>query len=434
MAATCAGDSMLTTAELEHLFRTEYGRVVASVVVRFGDIDVAEEAVQEAWLTALQRWPQTGVPPNPGGWLTTTARNKAIDRLRRESLRERKHAASDQLADRTEAGIDTGTAQTEGEMDGDLVVDDRLRLIFTCCHPALAEPNRVALTLRLLGGLSVAEIARAYLVPETTMAQRIARSKVKIKANKIPYQVPAAAQLPERLAGVLAVLYLIFNEGYLTSAGPHGHRVDLADEAIRLTRTVCAMMPESLEAKGLLALMILTDARRGARFRDGVLVPLAGQDRSVWDAALIGEGHGLVRDCLRANRPGPYQLMAAVNAVHADAATADRTDWGQILALYDRLAVIQPTPVVVLNRAVAVAEVQGPLAALELVDALVGLADYHPYHATRADLLRRLGRSLPARVAYDRAIGLIENEPERAHLQRMRDQVSPDDPDPTTRT
>ncbi len=341
----------------------------------------------------------------------TTARNKALDRLRRESLRGTKQ-------------VQAGPVRPEHADDAepDVVGDDRLQLIFICCHPALAEPTRVALTLRMLGGLIVAEIANAFLVPETTMAQRITRAKAKIKANQIAYRVPCPDELPDRVSGVLAVLYLVFNEGYLSSTGSDV-RVDLSTEAIRLTTVLAALLPQSQETKGLLALMLLSESRRSARFVDGRLVPLAEQDRARWDSTLIGAGHSLVRECLRADRPGPYQLLAAINAVHTDAATAARTDWSQIVALYDRLVVQAPSPVVTLNRAVAVAEVSGPLAAWEIVDALDAdlLDGYHAYHATRADLLRRLGRSRQARDAYDRAIDLAGNGAEQAYLCEVRD-------------
>jgi len=382
------------------IVRAEHGRVVAQLIRRLGDIDLAEDAVAEALVTALERWPADGIPPNPGAWLTTTAGNKAIDRIRREGKRDAKHAEAFKLMDDT-AHQPTGP-----------VVDDRLRLIFTCCHPALAPENRVALTLRLLGGLTVAEIAAAFLVPETTMAQRITRSKNKIKTANIPYRVPEAADLVERLGGVLSVLYLIFNEGYLSS-GPT-MRIDLAEEAIRLTRQLTQLI-DSREVDGLLALMLLTEARRPARVADGVLVTLDQQDRSLWDTDLIDEGHALVRRCLAANRPGPFQLQAAINAVHTDALDASMTDWSQIVKLYDQLLVLTPSPIVELNRAVAVAELDGPEVALAVVDRL-DLAGYHPFHVTRAELLRRQGREQDARAAYDEALELVENEAERAHL------------------
>jgi RNA polymerase sigma-70 factor (ECF subfamily) len=388
--------------------RAEHGRVVAQLIRRLGDIDLAEDAVAEALVTALERWPVDGIPPNPGAWLTTTAGNKAIDRIRREGKRDAKHQEALMIADDT-PHQPTGPVQ-----------DDRLRLIFTCCHPALAPENRVALTLRLLGGLTVAEIARAFLVPETTMAQRITRSKQKIKKANIPYRVPQAEDLPARLGAVLAVLYLVFNEGYLASEG-EGVRVDLSTEAIRLTRQLASMLDEP-EVTGLLALMLLTEARRPARVREGVLVTLDQQDRSLWDAALVDEGHRLVRRCLATNRPGPYQLQAAINAVHTDALDSSMTDWSQVVRLYDQLLALQPSPIVELNRAVAVAELDGPEVAFGIVDRL-DLASYHPWHVARAELLRRLGRYDEARAAYDRALDLTGNEAERAHLMGRRDSL-----------
>src|SRR5436190_13943693 len=376
------------TAAVERVFREEYGRLIASLVRRFGDIDIAEEAAGEALVTALEKWPESGVPPNPGGWLTTTANNRAIDRLRREKLRDTKHRQAVEMYD-----------DTPHEPTG-LVEDDRLRLIFTCCHPALAPEARIALTLRLLGGLTVEEIAQAFLVPETTMGQRITRAKKKIAAAKIPYRVPEAEDLPARVAGVLAVLFLVFNEGYLATGDGSPIRAELTAEAIRLTRILHALMPDEPEGTGLLALMLLTEARREARVRGGELVRLDDQDRGGWDRALIAEGHALVRECLTINRPGRYQVLAAINAVHTDAPTADDTDWSQVAALYDQLAAIDPSPIVALNRAVAIAELDGPEVGLAQVDRLASdpsvlavLTKYHAFHATRADLLRRLGRS-----------------------------------------
>jgi RNA polymerase sigma-70 factor (ECF subfamily) len=341
------------------IVRAEHGRVVAQLIRRLGDIDLAEDSVAEALVTALEKWPVDGIPPNPGGWLTTTAANKAIDRIRRESKRDAKHAEATMLIE---------TDSMESQPDHGPVADDRLRLVFICCHPALALENRVALTLRLLGGLTVAEIAKAFLVPETTMAQRITRSKQKIKAANIPYRVPRAADLAERLTGVLAVLYLIFNEGYLASAG-EGLREDLSAEAIRLTRQVAELIPGP-ELDGLLALMLLPEARRDARVVDGTLITLDHQDRARWDSALIDEGHALVRRSLLTNQPGPYQLQAAINAVHTDAIDSTMTDWRQIVQLYDQLLALQPTPIVALNRAVAVAELDGPEVALAIVERL----------------------------------------------------------------
>ena len=397
--------------QISAIVRAEHGRVVATLIRRLGDIDLAEDAVADALVTALERWPADGIPPNPGAWLTTTAGNKAIDRIRREAKREAKYAEAAMLED-----------DTPPEPTGP-VEDDRLRLIFTCCHPALALENQVALTLRLLGGLTVAEIAHAFLVPETTMAQRITRSKQKIKNANIPYRVPRAEDLPTRLGGVLAVLYLIFNEGYLASEG-EGLRADLSTEAIRLTRQLESMFdaqqPGHGEVLGLLALMLLTEARRPARVADGALVTLDEQDRALWDAVLVDEGHELVRRCLAANRPGPYQIQAAINAVHTDALDASMTDWSQVVQLYDQLLVVQPSPIVELNRAVAVAELDGPEVALSIVDRL-DLAAYHPWHVARAELLRRLKRYDESRAAYDQALELTANEAERKHLTRRRD-------------
>ncbi|NHA69146.1 RNA polymerase sigma factor [Phycicoccus flavus] len=396
--------------------RAEFGRVVAALAGRFGDLDLAEDCAQEAFVEAVRRWPVEGTPPNPGGWLTVVARNKALDRLRRESTRQARHEEADMLHQQHEA--DPGARVTS-------VTDERLRLIFTCCHPALAPEARVALTLRLLGGLTVPEVADAFLVPERTMAQRITRAKRKIGAANIPYRVPRDAELPERLAAVLAVVYLVFTEGHLPGSGGAEQRADLTAEALRLGRLLRDLMPDEPEVAGLLALMLLTDSRRDARFVGGVLVPLAEQDRARWDRAAIAEGHALVRECLRRGRPGHYQLLAAVNAVHTDAARAEDTDWSQVLALYDLMLAATPTPVVALNRAVAVAEVSGPAAGLAEVDGLGdALVGYHALHATRADLLRRLGRPAEALDAYDRALALATNPGERAFLQGRRATVA----------
>jgi RNA polymerase sigma-70 factor (ECF subfamily) len=403
-------------AAIDRIYREEYGRVVASLARRFGDLDIAEDAAGEALLTAIERWPVDGIPPNPGGWLTTTAGNRAIDRIRRESLRDTKHKAALMITD-----------DTPHEPTGP-VEDDRLRLVFTCCHPALAPEARVALTLRLLGGLTVDEIARAFLVPETTMAQRITRAKAKIKATHIPYRVPEREDLTERLGGVLAVIYLVFNEGYLAGAGDDPIRADLTGEAIRLARILRTLLPDDGEVAGLLALMLLTDSRRLTRVAGGELVTLDEQDRSRWDRELIAEGHALVRECLArvastSGTPGPYQIMAAINAVHTDAADVRATDWSQIAALYDQLYAVTPTPIVALNRAVAIAELDGPDVALAVVDSLA-LEGYHAWHVARADLLRRLGRGAEARAEYDAAIAATENPAERAYLTRRRSHLA----------
>jgi RNA polymerase sigma-70 factor (ECF subfamily) len=402
-------------AEIERVFREEYARAVSILVRRFGDIDLAEEAVQGAFTVALQRWPVDGPPPSPAGWIITTARNQAIDHLRREAIHARLQAEAVALPP------DNDPAPTESTKEGAAVPDDRLSLLFTCCHPALAAGARVALTLRLLGGLTTSEIARAFLVPEATMAQRLVRAKNKIRDAGIPFRVPTEADLPIRLRTVLAVIYLIFNEGYTASAGDRLTRDDLCAEAIRLGRLLAELIPDEPEALGLLALMLLIGSRRAARTTaGGDLVPLADQDRGSWDRALAAEGQAMVRQCLRRNQPGPYQVQAAINAVHSDAATAAMTDWVQILRLYDQLLALDPTPIVALNRAVALAEVQGPKAALAIVDEL-DLDAYYLLHAIRADLLRRLGRDAEAVAAYDAAIERTANTSEREFLRRRRD-------------
>ncbi|HEV7656437.1 MAG TPA: DUF6596 domain-containing protein [Mycobacteriales bacterium] len=395
--------------------REEWARVVAALARRFGDLDIAEEAAAEAFATAVERWPADGVPPNPGAWLTTTANRKAIDRIRRETRRGDKHKEAQRM-------FDDDPPEPLGAID-----DDRLRLIFTCCHPALAMETRVALTLRLVGGLTLPEIARAFLVQESAMGRRITRAKTKIKEAGIPYRVPSAEDLPARVSGVLAVLFLVFNEGYLAT-GPDTDPVrhDLTAEAIRLTRLIRVLMPADGEVAGLLALMLLTEARRTARVSaGGELVTLDEQDRAAWDTALVAEGHRLVRERLATGvAPGRYQILAAINAVHTSAPDIRDTDWSQVVALYDQLVRLDPSPIVALNRAIAVAELDGPEVALAAVDRLGdGLAGYHAYHATRAELLRRLARGAQARAAYDRAIELAGNTAETAALTRRRDQL-----------
>jgi RNA polymerase sigma-70 factor, ECF subfamily len=401
------GDAAATVdqAEIGRIFREESGRSVATLIGVFGDIDLAEDAVQEAFAVALDKWPADGLPPNPGGWITTTARNRAIDRLRRETR------GRELLGE--VAALALGDQEPDMPEDPGAVPDDRLRLIFTCCHPALSTQAQVALTLRLLGGLSTTQVARSFLVAEPTMARRLVRAKHKIKAARIPYRVPADHELPGRLRPVLAVVYLVYTAGLTGPADP-----GLCTEAIRLARILAALLPDEPEVAGLLAVVLLTESRRASRLApDGSLVLLSEQDRTRWDRALIQEGHAILRRCLRRNQPGPYQLQAAINAVHADAGTIEETDWSQIVALYDQLLAVAPTPVVALNRAIAIGEVRGPAAALALVDDL-DLDNYHPYHATRADLLRRLGRHSEAAAAYQRAAAMAPTDAERDFFRR----------------
>ena len=417
MSSVPGAGPVLETGTLARIFRESSGRAVATLARVFGDIDIAEDAVQEAFAVAVERWPADGVPPNPGGWIVTTARRKALDRLRRESTRPGREAQATALIGDPEQ---EPRAELEATVLETTVDDDQLRLIFTCCHPALAQEARIALTLRLIAGLQTPEIARAFLVPEPTIAQRLVRAKRKIRDAGIPYRIPRDHELPQRLPDVLAVVYLVFNEGYTASGGDSLTRQDLSAEAIRLARLLRALMPDEPEVSGLLALLLLTESRHAARTTpEGKLVPLTDQDRTRWDRPLIAEGQRIVRDCLRRNQPGPYQVQAAIAAVHSDATDAARTDWRQILALYDQLYALVPTPVVALNRAVALAEVDGPEAALAAVDALA-MTNYHLYHATRADLLRRLSRGAEARAAYDDAIARAGNATERAFLENRR--------------
>ena len=423
--------------DLAAIYRREAGRCTATLIRVLGDIDLAEDAVAEAFAIAAERWPVDGTPPNPGGWITTTARNRAIDRLRRESTRTDRYVAAHRLAlDGHEAASHdtdpTDMHRTDDEPDPldeldalvDVVPDDQLRLMFLCCHPALSPDAQVALTLRLLGGLATHEIARSFVVPEATVAQRIVRAKRKLHANHAAYRIPAAAELPDRLPMLLAVIALVYTEGHTVTAGSDLARADLCAEGIRLTRVLVELMPDEAEAMGLLAWLLLTDARRPARTAaDGSFVPLDEQDRTRWDRALIAEGHDLVRACLRRDQPGPYQIQAAIAAVHADAPRAELTDWSQIVASYDLLLRMQPTAIVELNRAVAIGRRDGPTAGLTALDAIdpERLDGYQPYHAARADLLARTGGGPDAAAAYDRAIELTDNPTERAFLETQRE-------------
>jgi RNA polymerase sigma-70 factor (ECF subfamily) len=411
--------------ELADVFRREAGRCTATLIRVLGDVDLAEDAVAEAFAIAAEQWPIDGVPPNPGGWITTTARNRAIDRLRRESTRTERHLAARRLhTDDMEPDEDPQLDDLDTFVD--VVEDDQLRLMFLCCHPALATDAQVALTLRLLGGLDTPEIARAFLVPEATLAQRIVRAKRKLRDNRAPYRVPRAAELPDRLEGVLATVYLIYTEGHTATSGEDLTRADLSNEAIRLGRLLTQLMPDEPEAVGLLALMLLTEARRPARTRtDGSMIRLADQDRAQWDRALIDEGHELVRACLRRNQPGPFQVQAAIAAVHADAATAEATDWAQVVALYDQLYTLRPNAVVALNRAIARGELDGAAEALRALAELDDeLRDYQPYHAAHADLLARVGKTRAALDAYARAVELTTNPAERRFLEQQRAALS----------
>jgi RNA polymerase sigma-70 factor, ECF subfamily len=417
--------------ELADIYRREVGRCTATLIRILGDVDLAEDAVAEAFAIAAEKWPVSGVPPNPGGWITTTARNRAIDRLRREASRGDRHRAAHRLAGGELSGADMDSnPDHDPQLDPlddlvEVVADDQLRLMFLCCHPALSADAQVALTLRLLGGLEVPEIARSFLVPEATMAQRIVRAKRKLRDNHAPYRIPSAGELPDRLPVVLNAIALIFTEGHTATSGDGLVRSDLTAEAIRLGRVLVELMPDEPEAVGLLALMLLTDARRPARTAaDGSMIRLSDQDRSRWDAELIAEGQDLVRACLRRNQPGPFQIQAAIASVHADAPASEATDWSQIVALYDQLFARRPDAVVALNRAAAIGELHGAEAGLVALDEVDGgrhLDAYQPFHAARADLLVRAGRPVEALAAYDRALELTTNPAERDFLSARRD-------------